>query len=128
MAWTARCYRDDQGRDVIDAWYQQQPEPLQAKFDARIRHLLQQPRDKWTRPHFDGLRGNCRGLGEIRFEFKNVQYRPLGFFSDQDFVLLLVATKKGGTFDPRNACELGLRRMQLVEQDKRRWTRECIFE
>lgn len=105
--WTIRCYVDANGQDVIDSWYQDQCEELRAKFDSRIRFLRQQPRDKWVRQPFDMLHGDCKGIGEIRFEFKNVAYRPLGAFTGHmEFTLLVVATKKGSRFDPKNACDL----------------------
>ena len=113
--------------DVIDQWYQQQPEDLQAKFDARIGYLRQQPIANWKEPHFKNLTRDGKGLGEIRFEFQNVQYRPLGFFSETrlEFVLLLTTTKKGNTFDPRNAIALCQRRKELVQSDKQRYSRDC---
>ena len=125
--WAVRCFLDS-GVDVIDAWYRAQPEELQAKFDARIRYLREQPPANWCPPYFKNLVRDCKGLGEIRFEFRNVQYRPLGFFFGQlTFVLVLVATKTGDVFDPRNACELGLRRKSLVESDQARHSRDCTF-
>lgn len=125
--WSIRCYTNEQG-DAIDAWYAQQPEDLQAKFDTRLRYLRAQPPAKWCPPDFKSLHGECRGLYEIRFEYKNVQYRPLGFFSGpMEFTLLLVATKKGSTFDPRNACEVGLRRADVVRKNKQGYSRECKF-
>lgn len=115
--------------DVIDQWYQQQPEDLQAKFDARIQYLRQQPIANWKEPHFKNLARDGKGLGEIRFEFQNVQYRPLGFFSETrlEFVLLLATTKKGNAFDPRNAIDLCQRRKILVRSDKQRYSRDCQF-
>ncbi len=131
VKWSIRCFVEEKGNgsiDVIDAWYEAQPEELQAKFDTRIRYLREQPPANWTRPYFSVLERECDGLGEIRFEFRNIQYRPLGFFSAKlEFVLLLVPTKKGDVFDPRNACELGLRRKELVRMHKERYSHVCEF-
>jgi hypothetical protein len=126
--WAIRCYLEN-GMDAIDQWYQAQPEELQAKFDARIRYLREQPITSWKEPYFKNLERDGKGLGEVRFEFHNVQYRPLGYFSDRrfEFVLLLVATKKGNTFDPRNAIEIGQDRKQLVRSDWQRYSRDCEF-
>jgi hypothetical protein len=127
VRWSIRCYTDERG-DAIDSWYFQQSEDLQAKFDTRIRYLRDQPNAFWCPPYFKLLDRECKGLGEIRFEYNNVQYRPLGFFSGQmEFTLLLVPTKKGNTFDPRSACEVGLKRKSLVIADKKRYSRECQF-
>ena len=32
--WSFRCYLDARGADVIEAWYEAQPDELQAKFDT----------------------------------------------------------------------------------------------
>lgn len=126
--WTFRCYVDVADIDVIDEWYQAQPDKLQAKFDTRVRYLQQQPRSAWIRPYFDTLHGECAGLGEIRFEWKNVQHRPLGFASGKmEFTLLFVATEKGGKFEPRAACSIAIRRKEEVTTDRRR-ARVCQFE
>jgi hypothetical protein len=125
--WSIRCYTDEHG-DAIDTWYAQQPEALQAKFDTRLRYLRAQPPANWCPPYFKLLERECKGLGEIRFEYKNVQYRPLGFFSgSMEFTLLLVTTKKGSTFVPRNACEVSLRRASAVRSNKQGFSRECEF-
>lgn len=126
--WTIRCYLDDKRNDVIDAWRQQQPEELQAKFDERVRYLRAQPRERWVRPYFDTLKGNCKGLGEIRFKYNNVQYRPLGFFSGKlEFTLVFIAQEKGGRFDPLSACEQGLKRKLEIEADRSR-ANDCDLE
>src|SRR5579859_6317935 len=95
--WTFRCYIDAKGVDVIDEWHQAQPDGLQAKFDTRAKYLRQQPRALWIRPYFETLHGEGAGLGEIRFEWKNVQYRPLGVASgEREFTLLSIAHERGG--------------------------------
>lgn len=76
ICWTFRCYLTERGTDVIDEWYREQSEALQAKFDTRLRYLRQHPRSDWVRPYFDTLRKKCAGLGEIRFAWNKVQYRP----------------------------------------------------
>jgi hypothetical protein len=37
ICWTFLCYLTERGSDVIDEWYREQPEALQAKFDTRLR-------------------------------------------------------------------------------------------
>lgn len=126
--WTFRCYLDPDGEDVIEDWYDRQPDQLQAKFDTRIRYLQQQPRSAWTRPHFDTLKGDCAGLGEIRFEWRNVQYRPIGFASGQmEFTLVFVATERGGKFEPRSTCETAQKRKAEVIANRSR-ARDCDFD
>lgn len=126
--WTFRCYVDGRGVDVIDEWYLVQPDDLQAKFDTRMRYLQQQPRAKWTRPHFDVLGEECVGLGELRFEWKNIQYRLIGCPSGKlIYTWLMVAIEKGDRFEPRDTCGICQRRKREAESD-RRWSRDCDFE
>lgn len=128
VIWDFRCYLSPVGVDVIDQWYQAQPDKLKAKFDIRVRYLRQQPRSAWIRPYFDKLSGECAGLGEIRFEWNNVQYRPIGFFSGESkFVLVLVAKERGGKFDPRGTCAIAQRRKNEVLTNWER-ARDCDFD
>ena len=126
--WRFRCYLMDDGTDVIDAWYEAQPAPLQAKFDTRMRFLQQNPRDKWVRPYFDTLGNECAGLGEVRFEWKNVQYRPIGFSSgEMEFTLVFVAEEHGGAFVPRNTCrQCQSRKAEVISHREK--ARDCDLE
>jgi hypothetical protein len=126
--WTFRCYLDAVGVDVIGEWYEGQPDQLQAKFDTRIRYLRQQSRDKWIRPHFDTLGEDCAGLGELRFEWKNTQYRIIGFASGKmEYSWLMPAIERGGKFEPRETCAIAQRRKAEILADRRR-ARDCDFE
>lgn len=126
--WQIRCYLDLDGVDVIDEWLNDQPDRIQARFDQRIRHLRQQPKDKWVRPYFDTLSDDCSGLGEVRFECGNVQYRPIGFASGKmEFTLIFVAREIGGEFIPRNTCKKSQERKTEVQADRRR-SHVCDFE
>jgi hypothetical protein len=126
--WLFRCYITADGVDVIDRWYQEQPPKTQAKFDVRIRFLRQQPRSSWVRPYFDSLKGECDGLGEIRFECMNVQWRPIGFSSGRmEFTLVMVAKEKGGKFEPRSTCSVSQERKSEVENNRNR-ARDCQLD
>jgi hypothetical protein len=88
-----------------------------AKFRNKLRNLSRIPRAQWRRPLFDTLGEECTGLSEIRFDVKNVPWRPLGFFLDRPagadddvFVLVICASKDEHGWLPRNACAVGLRR------------------
>jgi len=128
VRWAFRCYLSPAGVDVIDEWYRAQPDKLKAKFDTRVRYLQQQPRQAWVRPYFDTLSGECADFGEIRFEWKNVQYRPIGFTSGKlEFTLVLVAEERGGKFIPRGVCETARKRRDEVIRDRRR-AHDCAFD
>lgn len=124
--WTFRCYLvgDD---DVLDEWRKTHAadDKLLAKLDTRLRFLSQQPRDKWVRPAFDTLSHDWAGLGEVRFEYKNVQHRIFGFASGQmEFTFLVAATKKGSKFDPLNTRTTAHARKREVVADRSR-ARDC---
>lgn len=128
LLWKFRCYVSARGVDEIRAWYDGLPPAAQAKFDSRLKFLAQRPRQDWTRPLFDMLDGECRGLGEIRFKAGNVQYRPLGYFSPgMVFTLVLCAQERGGRFDPRDACGIAqARREETLTNEER--VHDCDFD
>lgn len=128
ISWTFRCYLTERGTDVIDEWYREQPEALQAKFDTRLRHLRQHPRSDWVRPYFDTLRKKCAGLGEIRFAWNKAQYRPIGFASgEMEFTLVFVAEEHGKRFVPPTTCQISQKRKAEVIANRKR-ARDCEFE
>jgi hypothetical protein len=109
------------GKDEIRAWYEAQTPKVRAKFVSRIKTLAQLPRNEWHETLFKELHGNCAGMAEIRFKAGNVQQRPLGFRSgDDEFTLVFCAIEKSNRFDPRNACEVALRRKDEVLADRSR--------
>ncbi len=120
--WTFRSYVSVRGVDVIREWYGEQSDRTQAKFVSRLKFLSQTPRPGWKREHFDLLGGKCKGLGEIRFLSDSIQHRPLGFFGPDraEFTLLICAQEKNGRFVPKDACEIGLARLEEVINDSRR--------
>jgi hypothetical protein len=119
--WRFRCYVVADNVDVLDNWRQahEGDDKLLVKLDTRLRFLQQQPRDKWVRPYFDTLSDDCAGLGEIRFQYKNVQYRFIGFASGaEEYTWVLTATEKGDKFVPKNACEAAQRLKRAVIADR----------
>jgi hypothetical protein len=127
-SWRFKCYLDEEGHDVINEWLDDQPDALQAKVETRIRFLQQRERHEWVRPYFDTLHGDCNGIGELRLEFKNVQYRILGFASGaMEYTWLMITKEIGGSFVPKNACADAQKRKALVTADRRR-ARDCEFD
>ena len=129
MPWSFRCFLSARRRDVVDDWYRGLDDRAQAAFDTRMRFLKQQPITGWKRPHFDKFAGRYRGLGKVRFQSGNVQYRPIGFFSGgQEFTFVFPeATERGGRWAPRNARDIARDRMEIARNDRRR-THGCEFE
>lgn len=125
--WQFRCYLLGSEIDVLDEWRNAHAhdDALIAKMDTRLRFLRQQPRDRWVRPSFDTLSKDCAGLGEVRFEHKNVQYRPIGFSSGRmEFTFVFVATEKSDKFVPKNTCKVAQERKREVESDRSK-ARDC---
>jgi hypothetical protein len=112
---------------MIDDWIARQSDDVQAALEVALEYLVQRPRDEWRRPEFDLLSGKMREVGEIRFKVDK-QYRIFGFFGPgrSDFTLLVGASKKGNQYNPRNALETALDRMQQIKDDGRR-CRVCDF-
>jgi hypothetical protein len=121
------CYLDANGVDMIDQWLCDLDDKVQAKIDQRLRHLRQQPRNLWIRPYFDTLSDLCAGLGELRVEVGNVQYRLLGFPSGQmEWTFVFGAIEKGGKFVPLDTCAIAQGRKAYVLAKKER-AHECEF-
>lgn len=117
--WTVNCYVSLSGRDVIGGWHDGLTPTAQAEFRVRLEYLTQHPRQNWIRPHFDLLKRECHGLGEIRFKADRTQHRVLGFFGPNrmEFTLVIGAVEKDRKFEPKRACETGLRRKKEVLDD-----------
>lgn len=126
LLWDIRCYVSPRGVDEIRAWYNDQSERVQAKFQIRLRFLAQTPRSGWKREPFDLLH-NCQGIGEIRFSADKVEHRPLGFFSPRNvFTIVICAQEKNSRFVPKTACQIALARKKEIEADDRR-SKPCDF-
>jgi hypothetical protein len=119
------------GRDAIEDWLADVPigerKGVRAFLVATLRHLRFTPKALWKRPQFDWLTGEqYKGVGEVLFDFKNVPYRPLGFFGKESnqFTILIGCKKtrarKGKTkWKPPSAPETAVRRMQELLKGER---------
>jgi hypothetical protein len=117
--WKWKSWRKDaKSKTVAVEWLESVDIFVETAFKARVKHLDGQPPQNWRRPFVDVLKGNCKPLVEIRFEVKNVQYRPLGYYSGKrEFTIVYFATEVNGRFEPLSACEIALRRMSEIEND-----------
>jgi hypothetical protein len=59
----------------------------------------------------------CKGLVELRYTHRNVQYRPLGYYTGDNwgFVFLMMAREKDDEWVPRNACKTARARRTAIE-------------
>ena len=117
--WTLKAFAPDGKRTIALDWFLAQAEAVQVAFETRLKFLVAQPPSIWQRPHIGKLRGDCKGLYEIRFEVNNVQHRPIGYYSgDLEFTILAFATERGNKFDPLHICETAKHRKQQIEHRK----------
>lgn len=82
------------------------------------------------RPEVGMLKGECKGLLELRIKVNNVQYRPLCYRGPgpREITILIGAVEKGGEFDPKNACETAFNRIELIKKHGRGRLRELQYE
>lgn len=113
--WIIKSFISDRGSDVIEEWLDSFSTDIKVFIETRLNYLKTQP--IWKRPHAAKLTGS-KYIYEIIITYKNVQYRPLGFFNPaaHEFILLIGAIEKGDKFEPRGALEIAeKRRQQLLE-------------
>lgn len=114
--WTFKFYVSAAGRPVVQDWYDDQVDDAQAAFDTVLEYLAQRRRTEWGRPEFAPLSGKHSGLGELRFDYGKLEYRPIGCFGPtrSDFTILIGSIKKGKNYDPRNALDTALERKTAI--------------
>jgi hypothetical protein len=118
--WTFRCYRSERDVDEIRAWYDKQPAEVRGRFLSRLKTLSQLRPNEWNLPYFRRLHGECEGIGEIRFEVRRTQHRPLGFQTGLVFTLTICAKEVNNRFVPKNACATALGRKEAIQNHKER--------
>ena len=92
--WIFRDFLGPHGRNLIHDWLHRLPAAVRADINARIRHL--EVTEKLTRPHVGKLKGECKGLIELRVKVDKIQYRPLACYGPErgEITLLMGATTK----------------------------------
>jgi hypothetical protein len=92
---------------------------VEAAIRTTLRFLAFAKKDLWKEPHFKWFSG---GIGEVRSDFGNVEYRPLGCNgpgSDQ-FTILIGAKKKGKVWTPAEAKKTAVRLKKELEKSPER--------
>ena len=79
MRWTVKGYVRSDSETVIDEWERSVPEKAVARLDDRLTFLASNPNTDWPYDYAHKLT-NGEGLWEIKFQYLNVQYRPLFYF------------------------------------------------
>jgi hypothetical protein len=122
--WRFMSFADNQDRDTFLRWLDKEVDRgqragVEAAIKTTMRFLRFARKDLWKTPHFKWFGG---GIGEVRSDFGNVEYRPLGCngpHPDQ-FTLLIGAYKKGRVWTPKDAKKSAVKlRRELLANPKR---------
>jgi hypothetical protein len=104
--WRFMSLEDTRGRDTFTRWLDKevdrgQRKGVEAAIRTTLRFLRFSQKDQWKEPHFKWF----GEIGEVRSDFGNVEYRPLGCNGPEpdQFTILLGAYKKGKVWTPNDA-------------------------
>lgn len=131
--WQFKSYVSSKGELIVKEWHDAVPFGVWMAFATHLKFLVGQLPAVWKRPYVVVLSGGkrtrksgCAGLVELRFDYGNVEYRPLGFFSGRmEFTIVFFAIEKGSAFEPKNACKIAKERILRIKDDKER---SCEFD
>lgn len=121
MPYSFLCYESPEGRcDVKDA-YDACSESVQAQMDLALIYLGALRRDFWTNPRKHAARLDKQkwpDFYEIRFKHKNVQYRPIGFFANEnEFVFVIWCIEQGNKIRPESWFKTAnARRLEILSK------------
>lgn len=115
MVWKFRTYVSSSGRNHVQESVDSATPVALTQFEVRLRYLKHQLPVDWSAPQAKKLSG-VKDIYEIRFQADGVQWRPLGFFlDDESFVILVWANHKGRVYEPADSIKTaGKRRKQIV--------------
>jgi hypothetical protein len=107
--WRFMDYCSEAGNNLIEEWYRDQSENVQADFDVTLKNLSITREWRGLR-EFKSL--SMDGLCEIRFKTDGVQYRPTESFGpgDQTFTIWIGCSKKQNIYRPPDAFEKAKKR------------------
>jgi hypothetical protein len=97
------------------------PDPVGVKLylDLLLPRLQQMVR--WSTKHAKVLDGECADLIELRFEYGNVQHRPLGYYMPRrrrTFVIVMMAREINDRWVPSDACGTAKARKKQVDETR----------
>jgi hypothetical protein len=122
--WRFMSMSDSKDRDTFRRWLDKEVDQGQRKgvetaIKTTLRFLRFTKKDSWKEPHFKWFSG---GIGEIRSDFGNIEYRPLGCNGPgpDQFTVLIGAYKKGKVWTPADARKSAVRiRKELLKSPSR---------
>lgn len=113
--WTYYDFVDGVGVNVIRQWRATVPEVVGVALDVTLDLLGGLAPGEWKRTYTDDIHG-FPNVRELRFKEERVQWRPLYCFGpgQMEATLLIGASKKGQSWDPRNALGTAQGRSEQV--------------
>src|SRR5204862_6572738 len=102
------------------AWLDERSPKERARVDDQLFHLQSVPTP--DERQLKSLSGDCDGLYELRFKFRNVQWRPLACYGPGggEMTILYVAKDANDRFEPLSACRSAKARRAIIHQDRGR--------
>ena len=101
------------GESVIEKWMKSVAPGAQAKFDARLSYLCERNPSDWIHTYAHQLSDK---IWEVKFEFRNIAYRPL-FFLDSNpdkLVFVIFCTEKNNKIRPLGGLSVAFSRRDDV--------------
>ena len=129
VKWKWRCFRDDQGTNVVIDWVTAKSKGGQARLKNALDQLSQLEKQHWHKPQPSSSIGNH--IYVIRFSDENrTQWRIYGHHKDaiRTFVLTNYGTERGNKYDPpvERCLALGTERMDWCAKHWNSSTCSCL--
>ena len=120
--WEFCTLTSESGRERIEDWLKNrvsigEVKGVRAYMMEILRNLRMVKMELWRRPQFQWFQGAHEGIGEIRFNYKKVEYRMLGCLGPRadQFTLLVGASKRSNSeWDPKNARDSAVEWMRFL--------------
>jgi hypothetical protein len=125
--WTFYNFLDARGENVIKEWMNDEI-PWEAKLHINGKLVVMRAMPnfppKWVSPY-----KGYPNIMELRFPYRRVQYRPLGYYGPQEkqFTLLIGAIEKGGNIR-KGILDTATERMRILNRMPPSLMEECICE
>lgn len=123
--WEFWDYVEVSGNNPFARWFSGIPMEAQAHMDDRM--LLMEGMQRWPEKWASDYKG-ARGIRELRFPFRGVQYRPLYCYSPhvrRQLVILAGAIEKGGAI-PSKDVKAAAKRLKILVEDRNRVCRRTF--
>ncbi|MGA7579060.1 MAG: type II toxin-antitoxin system RelE/ParE family toxin [Desulfobaccales bacterium] len=104
--------------DLIAEWLSGLPKKEGLRIGTILAYLAGQR--SWRNIPYIKKLTDCDDIYELIITCDNIQYRPLGCYGpgENEFTLLVGATKKGRIWDPKDAKNTAMKMVKLIRQRK----------